>query len=174
MGIGELTTASFPPNSTETMVEYPDNRLMIDLCGVFDRNLAQIETLLCVQIARRGNQLIITGEPDACAKTAEVCDELYHRLEAGKTVDTPVIEATIRMGAAPAESESVGQLEMFDRQALEIKTRKKTVEPRTAKQRAYAKALFGNELVFGIGPAGTGKTYIAVAVAVNMFVNGHV
>lgn len=174
MGIGELTTASFLPNSTETLVEYPDNRLMIDLCGAFDRNLAQIETLLCVQIARRGNQLIIAGEPDARAKAAEICNELYRRLEAGKTVDTSVIEATIRMGSTPVENGNVGQLEMFDRQALEIKTRKKTVEPRTPKQKAYAKALFGNELVFGIGPAGTGKTYIAVAAAVNMFVNGHV
>ncbi len=63
---------------------------------------------------------------------------------------------------------------MFQGGAVEIKTRKKTVEPRTEMQKAYVRALFENELAFGIGPAGTGKTYLAVAVGVSMFLGGHV
>ena len=57
---------------------------------------------------------------------------------------------------------------------VEIKTRKKLVEPRTDAQKAYVKSLFAKELAFGIGPAGTGKTYLAVAVGVSMFIEGHV
>ena len=67
-----------------------------------------------------------------------------------------------------------GQLEMFKGGAVEIRTRKKLVEPRTDAQRAYVRALYAHELAFGIGPAGTGKTYLAVAVGVNMFIEGHV
>ena len=66
------------------------------------------------------------------------------------------------------------QMEMFRSGAVEIKTRKKLVEPRTEAQKAYVEALFKNELSFGIGPAGTGKTYLAVAVGVSMFITGRV
>ena len=66
------------------------------------------------------------------------------------------------------------QMEMFRGGAVEIKTRKKLVEPRTEAQKAYVEALFKNELCFGIGPAGTGKTYLAVAVGVSMFITGRV
>ena len=68
----------------------------------------------------------------------------------------------------------MGQLDMFSGEPLEIRTRRKLVEPRTAAQTAYVRNLFRNELVFGIGPAGTGKTYLAVAAAVAMFIEGHV
>ncbi|MGR3652650.1 MAG: PhoH family protein [Roseovarius sp.] len=162
-------------SATETALEFPDNRLLIELCGEFDANLAHLEQLLAIQILRRGNQLVIAGEPDAQAKAEEVLNILYARLEAGKPVDTAVIDAVVRMGAeADGQARDGDQLEMFKGPGLEIKTRKKMVEPRTAAQKAYARALFENELAFGIGPAGTGKTYIAVAVAVNMFVSGQV
>ena len=63
---------------------------------------------------------------------------------------------------------------MFQADALEIRTRRKVVEPRTPGQKAYVRNLFSRELVFGLGPAGTGKTYLAVAAAVSMFIDGHV
>ena len=66
------------------------------------------------------------------------------------------------------------QMELFKGGTVEIKTRKKLVEPRTDAQKAYVRSLFKNELAFGIGPAGTGKTYLAVAVGVNMLITGHV
>ena len=155
---------------TEAVLEFPDNRLLIDLCGEFDRNLTDIEARLGVQILRRGNQLSVFGAPEAQAEAAEVLQALYQRLEAGRSVGSGDIDRELRMGADEAPA---GQLDMFGGAGkVEIKTRKKLVEPRTEAQQAYVRSLFASELAFGIGPAGTGKTYLAVAVGVNMFING--
>ncbi|WP_085308469.1 PhoH family protein [Planktotalea arctica] len=166
------------PNAIEAKLEFPDNRLLIDLCGAFDKNLAQVETGTQVQIIRRGNQLVIMGEPEARTAAIEVLGTLYARLEAGKSVEAADIDRELRMGLTPrradAEDGSADQGEMFKHDHIEIKTRKKLVEARTDAQKAYIKSLFDNELAFGIGPAGTGKTYLAVAVGVSMFIGGHV
>ncbi|RMH42410.1 MAG: PhoH family protein [Alphaproteobacteria bacterium] len=169
-----LGQTDIPVEIHETALEFPDNRLLIDLCGEHDRNLAQIENLLDVQIVRRGNRLAIAG--DAADRAAEVLGGLYARLERGRGVTPADIESVVRMGVArdEAASASADQLEMFDGSAVEIRTRKKTVEPRTEAQRDYVRALFSNDLAFGIGPAGTGKTYLAVAVGVSMFIDGQV
>ncbi len=158
----------------EAHLEFPDNRLLIELCGEFDRNLAHIETALSVQILRRGNDLAVIGEEPVVQKGADLLRSLYGRLDSGRPVETGDIDAAIRMnGANGSNSKSAGaQLEMFRGGRVEIKTRKKTVEPRTDAQKAYARALFENSLSFGIGPAGTGKTYLAVAVAVSLFNDG--
>jgi phosphate starvation-inducible PhoH-like protein len=155
---------------TEAILEFPDNRLLIDLCGEFDRNLTDIEARTGVQILRRGNQLAIHGEPEAQAEATEVLRALYERLEQGREVGSTEIDRQFRM----EDGADKGQLEMFSGGKVEIKTRKKLVEPRTEAQKAYVKALFAKELAFGIGPAGTGKTYLAVAVGVNMLINGQV
>ena len=149
-----------PDTLQETVLEFPDNRLLIDLCGEFDANLAALEARLSVQILRRGNQLAVIGETEARDQAAAVLTALYERRMGGPA------EAT---GARDGD-----QLDMFPKGAVEIKTRKKLVEPRTEAQKAYVQSLFEKELAFGIGPAGTGKTYLAVAVGVNMFINGHV
>ena len=160
---------------TELSVEFPDNRLLIDLCGEVDSNLARIEQQLGVQIVRRGNVLAVIGETDSATRAAEVLSALYQRLESGKSVDAGDIDGAIRMGGAEEDGARDGdQMELFQGGAVEVKTRKKLVEPRTDAQRAYVRSLFTNELAFGIGPAGTGKTYLAVAVGVNMFIQGHV
>jgi phosphate starvation-inducible PhoH-like protein len=157
---------------SETLVEFPDNRLLIDLCGEYDRNLTEIETRLGVQILRRGNQLAIHGDTEAQAEAREVLMSLYQRLEQGRSVSPGDIDREFRM--APDEAGPDAQIEMFEGGPVEIKTRKKLVEPRTDAQKAYVRSLFENELAFGIGPAGTGKTYLAVAVGVNMFITGQV
>ena len=167
------------PNSSkdvlETRLEFPDNRLLIDLFGEFNRNLAQIEEALGVQLVHQGNQLAVFGEPASVGKAAEVLEGLYTRLEAGREITPGDIDAEIRMGSAPeAKGSPADQMELFQGGRVEIKTRKKLVEPRTEAQKAYVRALFEKELAFGIGPAGTGKTYLAVAVGVNMFIGGHV
>ncbi len=174
MGISALTPPQDTDAPAETLLEFPDNRLLIDLCGEFDKNLTQIESTLGVQIVRRGNQLAVMGE--AQAKAAEVLAALYERLEAGRDVEAGDIAAEIRMGGSEVDTgaRDGDQLEMFRGGRVEVKTRKKTVEPRTEAQKAYVRALFENELAFGIGPAGTGKTYLAVAVGVSMFIEGHV
>jgi len=166
--------ASLAGEPPETRLEYADNRKLIDLCGAFDRNLALIEQGFGVAIQRRGNVLALHGEPDARARAQGALDALYQRLETGRSVEPGDVDAAIRMPAAPQARRAVDQLELFEGGRVEIRTRKKTVEPRTEAQKAYARALFKHELVFGVGPAGTGKTYLAVAAAVAMFIEGRV
>ncbi|WP_093360430.1 PhoH family protein [Tropicimonas isoalkanivorans] len=157
-------------------MEFPDNRLLVELCGEFDRNLSQIEHQLGLQIIRRGNHLALIGDADARARGAVILQELYGRLEAGRPLEPGDIDGAIRLGTLEDEASPRpgDQLEMFQGGRVEIKTRKKIVEPRTEAQKAYVRALMANELAFGIGPAGTGKTYLAVAVAVSLFIGGHV
>lgn len=173
------TVTQTPPQTdstaTELHLEFPDNRLLIDLCGEYDRNLADIEQKLSVQIVRRGNLLVVMGDPEARERAADVLRALYERLEGGRSLERADIDREFRMGAETTpETRSGDQLEMFKGGPVEIKTRKKLVEPRTDAQKAYVLSLFNNELAFGIGPAGTGKTYLAVAVGVSMFLGGHV
>jgi len=173
LAIGAVT----PPDTPhEVWLEFPDNRLLIDLCGAFDRNLAHIEGKFSIQISRRGNQLSLSGDADDCAQAMRVLRALYLRLEAGREVDISDIDTEITMGGDETVpgAKTGGQLEMFKGGRVEIKTRKKLVEPRTEAQKSYVKSLFENELGFGIGPAGTGKTYLAVAVGVNMLIEGKV
>ncbi len=169
-----LMPSNDPNAIDETVIEFPDNFLLIDLCGEYDRNLADIEKSLGVQILRRGNQLAIIGDTDSAEAARDVLMSLYQRLEEGRSVEPGDVDRELRMGSAEAAPENGDQLEMFKGGRVEIKTRKKPVEPRTDAQKAYVNALFTNELAFGIGPAGTGKTYLAVAVGVSMFIEGHV
>ncbi|WP_341234479.1 PhoH family protein [uncultured Sulfitobacter sp.] len=158
------------------LLEFQDNRLLIDLCGAYDAHLAAIEKTLGVQIVRRGNQLSLIGDDDATARAETVLNALYARLEGGRTVEPADVESMLRMGdsAAGTGVRAGDQIEMPILDGIEIQTRKKRVEPRTAAQKDYVQSLFDNELAFGIGPAGTGKTYLAVAVGVSMFIGGHV
>ena len=159
----------------ETRIEFPDNRLLAELCGEFDRNLTTIETDQSLQIVRRGNLLILVGDTDACMQTASILQSLYVRLEQGRNVLPADVAAELRMNVISSDViKTDKQMEMFRGGPVEIKTRKKLVEPRTAAQKAYVQALLKNELSFGIGPAGTGKTYLAVAVVVSMFITGRV
>jgi len=161
-------------NPQETVVEFADNRLLIDLCGPHERNVTALEHGFDVVILRRGNTFEIQGESDARELAAGALGALYARLERGRPVEPGDVDAAIRMGDAVEGDapEPARQLDMFPGGRVEIRTRKKTVEPRSAMQRHYARALLERELVFGIGPAGTGKTYLAVAVAVSMFFDG--
>ena len=170
MATGAMTP---PAETSESLLEFPDNFLLIDLCGEYDRNLTALESAIGVQILRRGNQLAVIGEDAQRAEAVEILKSLYQRLESGKTLEHGDIDRELRMGSdePPLEGD---QKELFNGGQVEIKTRKKLVEPRTDAQKAYVKSLFDKELAFGIGPAGTGKTYLAVAVGVNMFINGHV
>ena len=166
-----------PPASNdarETHLEFPDNRLLIDLCGAFDRNLAQVEHNLDIQIVRRGNKLALVGgeEERACAVT--VLQALYAKLEAGRPIDAGDIDGEIKLGCGSNEKIGTSPAAPANSTRIEITTRKKTIGPRSPAQEQYVRSLLDREMVFGIGPAGTGKTYLAVAVAVNMFIEGHV
>ena len=171
-----LTSPSTKDGLKESLIEFPDNRLLIDLCGAYDQHLAAIEKALDVQIIRRGNQLAILGSAAGLDEVTEILKALYQRLEAGRTIEPGDIDRELRMqgDGENGVDRKVDQLEMFSGEKFEIKTRKKIIEPRTDGQKAYVASLFSNELAFGIGPAGTGKTYLAVAVGVSMFIAGKV
>ncbi|MBE0552630.1 MAG: PhoH family protein [Rhodobacteraceae bacterium] len=176
MGISALTPPTRAEDIVETVLEFPDNRLLIDLCGEYDRNLAQIEHQMGVHVLRRGNRLAVIGDKISREQAAAVLRSLYARLEGGRNVAAGDVDGAIRMGRTPADPlRAEGeQIEMFGAQGVELRTRKKPIEPRTEAQKTYVANLFQNELGFGIGPAGTGKTYLAVAVGVTMFISGAV
>jgi len=172
-------TPAFAPDLTQQAVEFPDNFLLIDLCGEHDRNLAVIEVKLSVQIVRRGNHLTVIGEEATAKKSVAVLQALYQRLETGRGIEPGDLDRELRMGASERGTGLLAgdQMEMFRSVAgdrVEIKTRRKLVEPRTEAQKAYVRSLFAHEMAFGIGPAGTGKTYLAVAVGVSMLIGGQV
>lgn len=156
-----------------TQLEFADNKLLIDLCGEFDRNLAELENKFSIQIVRRGNLLDLIGDKFSAEKVGRVLIALYQRLESGKLVEFSDIDREIRF-VFHGKKSSTDQMEMFSNGHFEIRTRKKTVEPRTKAQRDFVQSLTDNELAFGIGPAGTGKTYLAVAVGVSKFIAGEV
>lgn len=170
------TSPSTKDGLKDSLIEFPDNRLLIDLCGAYDQHLAAIEKALDVQIIRRGNQLAILGSAAGLDEVTEILKALYQRLEAGRTIEPGDIDRELRMqgDGENGVDRKVDQLEIFSGEKFEIKTRKKIIEPRTDAQKAYVASLFSNELAFGIGPAGTGKTYLAVAVGVSMFIAGKV
>ena len=178
MGISALTPPTRSDDVVETLLEFPDNRLLIALCGEFDRNLAQVEHQMGVHVLRRGNRLAVIGDRGAREQAAAVIRGLYARLEAGKAIVAGDIDAAIRLGRQPSVVETLRgdaeQIELFAGGGSELRTRKKPIEARTDAQKNYVANLFANELGFGIGPAGTGKTYLAVAVGVTMFISGAV
>jgi phosphate starvation-inducible PhoH-like protein len=160
----------------DSLLELPDNRLLIDLCGEYDRNLAMIEKALDVQIVRRGNQLSILGPAAGLSEATAVLQSLYQRLELGRPIEAGDIDGELRMAVEGGGSADrrIDQSEMFSGPKVEIKTRKKVIEPRTEAQKVYVSSLLSSDLAFGIGPAGTGKTYLAVAAGVSMFLAGKV
>ena len=176
MALGSLGTQTNTQNQSQEVLDFPDNKLLIDLCGEFDKNLAEIEQKLSVQIVRRGNQLAIVGQEESNIEASAILLELYERLENGLKIESADLDRAVRVfeGNRIGNGKPQNQLEMFDAGNVEIKSRKKSVEPRTEAQKAYVKSLLTHELSFGIGPAGTGKTYLAVAVAVSKFITGEV
>jgi phosphate starvation-inducible PhoH-like protein len=119
----------------------------------------------------RGNHVRIQGPHSATEAARDALNAVYAKLRKGMNVDLGEVEAAVRL-SQPRSSE--GGLDLFGAEGLAITTRKRRVAPRTANQGAYLKALKLNELVFGVGPAGTGKTYLAVAMAVDALTSGKV
>ena len=150
-------------------IVFPDNGLLAELCGQFDGNLAYIENSIEAELTHRGNVIKVIGDEKELG--LKILDVLYHRLLNGKSVSETEIDATLRQIDNLGNSNKNLQK---NTPSYEIKTRKKIVEARTEAQKKYIKSFINNEMVFGIGPAGTGKTYIAVAIAASRFIGGHV
>ena len=143
------------------IISFNNESLIPDLFGQFDKNLRRIEYLLNVNLHGRGKNVSISGEKVLLAKN--VLNDLYGQLEKGFDIDFEEVDASIRMNSV--ENNFIKKI--GDETPL-IRTEKKTVRARTHKQNEYINALNISELTFGVGPAGTGKTYLPVAHAVEM------
>jgi phosphate starvation-inducible PhoH-like protein len=154
-------------------LQFEDNRLLPSLYGEHDRNLARIETQLGVSMATRGNRIAISGPSGAVEIARTALSALYDRLKRGLEVDQHEIDAAIRL-ARDADADGPSLFGSSGAEDLALRTRKRHVTPRSPTQAAYVRAMHGHDLVFGLGPAGTGKTYLAVAMAVTMMLRGRV
>jgi len=147
---------------------FDDNGLLTALYGDHDRHLARIEQQLDVSVTSRGNQVAVSG-PEWSADTAVgVLNQLYGRLKSGLSVGLADVDAALRIASVPAEENT------SDDSMIELKTPKRRITPRSRNQARYLQVLSESELVFALGPAGTGKTYLAVAMAVAMMEAGQV
>ncbi len=170
MSVADETTSSKAP----IVIDFDDNRLLAHLFGEHDRHLARIEQRLDVSLVTRGNRIAIKGERHAAEVARAVLVGLYERLTHGLEVELGDVDGAVRMaqadGADPESAARPGP-KTID-QATMIRTQKRVITPRSPTQAAYVRALLENELVFGLGPAGTGKTYLAVAVAASLLLEG--
>lgn len=155
------------------VLTFENNRFASELFGQFDQNLKLLEERLRIHARPRGNSVAISGDVVATNQARRALDYLYGRLQSGATIETSDVEGAIRMAAA---ADDQLQLPTMERKAkltmAQISTRKKTIAARTPMQDAYIRALDRAELVFGVGPAGTGKTYLAVAHAAQLLERG--
>jgi phosphate starvation-inducible PhoH-like protein len=168
---GGKTQASGDPQRVRAELQFDDNRLLADLLGEFDSHLSLLEQRLGVQAVVHGNVLLLEGPKNACALAQTVIEDLYSRLKAGQSVGAGDIDGAIRHARsgvktqkADGEGSEIGQL----------RTRKRIISARTPTQTAYMQALQSQTLTFGTGPAGTGKTYLAVAYAAGCLERGEV
>ncbi|WP_295478907.1 PhoH family protein [uncultured Sutterella sp.] len=144
------------------------------LCGPLDENLRQMEAILNVSISRRGSQFRVAGEPREarrCVRALEVLLDRVNRTGAELTVDDVQWHFVGGDDEYRREQAESGEMGAND---VELKTRRRDLRGRTPNQRAYLQAILSHDINFGIGPAGTGKTYLAVAAAVDAFERGTV
>ncbi|MGB0478555.1 MAG: PhoH family protein [Parvibaculales bacterium] len=185
------------------VLEFDNNRLLPELYGEHGKHLSRIEQTLDVSLANRGNQVFVSGQAENCARAEQVLTALYAHLERGAEVTGGDVDGALRLSlgsgavlggdrAAPSgksngktahknngnsngkgthQSNAKGK-KLYGGVAL--RTQRREVLPRSATQADYIQALLKNELVIGLGPAGTGKTYLAVAAAATMLVEGKV
>ena len=157
---------------TEVMFDRP--QLLAQLFGQYDQNLVALENRLGVYITARGNRVGLEGSAEQVATARDVLNDLYARVARGEQVDTGLVDASIAMAAEP-HLVGIIRAETGDRApSIMIRTRKKTIVPRTPAQAHYMHELTQNDMIFALGPAGTGKTYIAVAQAVSQLITGSV
>ncbi|HEX8447122.1 MAG TPA: PhoH family protein [Sphingomonas sp.] len=148
-------------------------QLLGRLFGQYDQNLIAIESKLGVYMSARGNKIQIEGEAEAAARAREILTGLYNRIVQGQDVDAGMVDGIIQMSAEPT-LEGIIRADAGDTPPVMIRTRKKTIVPRTGTQIGYMEALGRDDVIFALGPAGTGKTYLAVAQAVQQLINGSV
>ncbi|WP_114520327.1 PhoH family protein [Altererythrobacter sp. ZODW24] len=151
---------------------FDDQSLLVPLFGQFDANLVQVENRLGVFVAARGNKVLIEGPEEAVGRARDVLDAMREKLSMGQEIDAGAIDALIAMSNEPTLEGIVKGTP--DHPPIMIRTRRKTIVPRSAKQAEYMEQLVRDDVIFALGPAGTGKTYVAVAQAVSQLITGSV
>jgi len=167
-----LTVETDDRGNAPLLMDFDDNSLLSELFGEHDRNLARIEQRLNVSLSSRGNRVAIIGAPSAQAATKSVLDDLYARLKKGHDMGNGEVDAAIRMAEAAATGR--GPKLSVAAEELMIRTPRRSLTPRSPKQAEYIHQLRTSDLTFGLGPAGTGKTFLAVAVAIEALMDGAV
>ncbi|NNC78331.1 MAG: PhoH family protein [Woeseiaceae bacterium] len=155
--------------SRDVVLEPADNDRLANLCGQFDEHLRQIERRLNVEIASRGNRFRVTGRPGAAEAGSEVLESLF-RLAEHEHLDSERVHIHLQESVMN-QAEPEPDVKKADDDDIGIQTRRKLIRPRGANQTQYLKSIRKHDLAFGIGPAGTGKTYLAVAAAVEALDN---
>ncbi|MGK6354908.1 PhoH family protein [Sphingomonas sp. DT-207] len=156
-------------------VTFDKPQLLPQLFGEYDSNLLMLEERLGVYIHARGQRVVIEGSAEAVAHAREVLQELHSRVIRGEEIDGGLVDAVIAMSNEPTltgiiRADAGGE----GNPPIMIRTRRKTIVPRSAAQTHYMRELVSNDMIFALGPAGTGKTYLAVAQAVAQLMTGSV
>lgn len=162
-----MTTAAKAMDPISIQVEFEDNRLLPAVFGEHGRNLARIEQRLGVTLNNRGNQVTISGPMDAVENSREALDRLYDSARRGLHIDQAEVDAAVRMAEGAGNDVEAGA-EPY------IQTRRKRIFARSPNQAHYMRTISEKEMVFATGPAGTGKTYLAVCAAAAMLAAGRV
>jgi phosphate starvation-inducible PhoH-like protein len=169
---------SSKPQSSQSLyrieISFDDNRKLADVLGEFDANLALLESKLGLKAVVHGNVVVLDGDKETCLLGKAVLETLYKRVKSGATLTQGDVEGAIRHLTSSGTSSPTANTPQPISALGELKTRKRTVMARTPVQSAYIKALQSREMVFGTGPAGTGKTYLAVAYAAGCLERGEV
>lgn len=156
------------PRKQSEVIDFAENGLLVELFGEHDAHLARIEEEINVALISRGNQIFVEGDTEGCKQAVRILRDLYARLEKGMPVSLGDVDGSIRMVRAGRSGGTAVDKE------TQIQTPKRNISPRSPTQADYIKALKVSEMTFGLGPAGTGKTYLAVAAAVSAMMTGQV
>jgi phosphate starvation-inducible protein PhoH and related proteins len=147
------------------VLEPADNNRLANLCGQFDEHLRQIERRLDVEIASRGNRFRITGQPGAAEVGGNLLSKLFEMTDQER-LDPERVHMLLQESFMDDAPDDVANTD-DENDDVSIQTRRKLIRPRGANQTLYMRNIRDHDLAFGIGPAGTGKTYLAVAAAVD-------
>lgn len=153
---------------SEICFELFNNQLVQQLVGEADVNLRLIEKMLNVEILSFGNQITVKGTASDVESAKTAIEILYNKVSKGIEIGEQEVKAAVRMSGENSHTDDNAQ----NLNDIVLKTKKRYIYPRSAMQAKYIQEMMKNELVFGLGPAGTGKTYLAVALAVSMMLEG--
>lgn len=153
-------------HSAELTLTPFDNRRLVNLCGRFDEHLRLIEKRLNIEIINKGNLFQLTGSTQAIQTAIQVLKQLYHTTGQNETLSPTEVHLALQEFAKPIQASDKLPENLIANVHTHLKTRTGEIHPRSANQELYVQQIFSHDINFGIGPAGTGKTFLAVACAV--------